>query len=215
MDIFHFTIDKDFKLTFEMSLKWGAVLVGILTGLYFLRRKHLGLLNFEIDQAEIGIGDSKITLKPNFEDRQIAYKIYVELSTRKIGLLIDEKYDFIIEVYKSWYEFFTITRGLIKEIPVQKASNLFVINETDETTLSEVAIAVLNLAMRPHLTQWQARFISWYDCAKEKNKNISPQDLQREFPDYQHLFEDLVKVNHQLIRYKEIIRQIAFNTKSK
>lgn len=168
MDIFHFTIDKDFKLTFEISLKWGAVLLGMLTGLYLLIRKHIGLSNFEIDQAEIGIGDSKITLKPNFEDRQIAYKIYVELSTRKIGLLFDEKHDFIIEVYKSWYEFFGITRGLIKEIPIQKASNLFSINEIDETTLSDVAIDVLNLAMRPHLTQWQARFISWYSWYSKK-----------------------------------------------
>lgn len=44
---------------------------------------------FEIEEAEFGLGDQKITLRPNDLDRQIAYKIWVELSTRKIGLPIN------------------------------------------------------------------------------------------------------------------------------
>ena len=57
------------------------------------------------------------------KDQEIAYKIWVELSTRKIGIPFEKEYDIIIEIYDSWYEFFKITRDLLKEIPVNKISH--------------------------------------------------------------------------------------------
>ena len=77
----------------------------------------------EIDEAEIGIGDQKIRLKPNEVDRQIAYQVWVELSTRKIGLEIDPDHDVISEIYDSWYSFFSVTRELIKDVPATKISS--------------------------------------------------------------------------------------------
>jgi len=103
---------------------------------------------YEIDEAVIGIGDQKVKIKPNYQDMQIAYKLWVELSTRKIGLEIDLENDVIKEIYKSWYEFFKLTRELIKEIPVSKIRK-------DESTkeLVRIAIEVLNEGLRPHLTK--------------------------------------------------------------
>lgn len=75
--------------------------------------------NIEIDSAEIGIQGQKITIKPNYINIEIAYKIWVELSTRKVGLPIDFENDVIVEVYKSWYQFFGITRELIKALPAK------------------------------------------------------------------------------------------------
>src|SRR5690606_28412594 len=76
--------------------------------------------SFEIDQAEIGVGNNKFRFKPNLTDRQVAYAIWVELSTRKIGLPIDPEHDVISEIYDSWYNFFTVTRELVKGIPVNQ-----------------------------------------------------------------------------------------------
>ncbi|WP_208529061.1 hypothetical protein [Pseudomonas aeruginosa] len=80
------------------------------------------IADYEIDEAELGIGEQKIKLRPNIVDKQIAYKVWVELSTRKIGLPIDLDNDVISEVYDSWFSFFSVTRELIKDVPVVEVS---------------------------------------------------------------------------------------------
>jgi hypothetical protein len=161
---------------------------------------------YEIDEAVIGIGNQKVKIKPNYQDMQIAYKLWVELSTRKIGLEIDLDNDEIKEIYDSWYEFFKLTRELIKDIPVSKIRK-------DESTkeLVRIAIEVLNEGLRPHLTKWQARFRKWYntEIEREKNKNLSPQEIQKKYPEYENLTKEMIEVNHQLIEYRKILRQLA------
>lgn len=155
--------------------------------------------NFEIDQAEIGTGTGKIRLKPNMTDRQVAYAIWVELSTRKIGLPIDFDHDVIAEVYDSWYAFFAITRDLVKSIPVNK------VRHDSTQKIIKLSIEVLNEGLRPHLTMWQARFRRWYENELSKTSGdlvIDPQEIQRKFPSYDKLKVDMEKVNQRLITYR-------------
>lgn len=154
--------------------------------------------DFEINEAEFGLGQQKIKLKPNDDDRQIAYKIWVELSTRKIGLPIDLEQDVIVEVYESWHTFFSVTRELIKDVPVRKY-------QRDSTAkIVRLSIEVLNEGLRPHLTKWQARFRRWYEHAVQRDQlgNAAPQEIQREFPAFSDLTEDLKLVNARLIAYR-------------
>ncbi|HCL3890021.1 TPA: hypothetical protein N2B36_001566, partial [Pseudomonas aeruginosa] len=76
-------IDSDFRLTLEAS-PWVfvlalAVLVAVLVLRWMLSQS--GIADYEIDEAELGIGEQKIKLRPNIVDKQIAYKVWVELST--------------------------------------------------------------------------------------------------------------------------------------
>ncbi len=150
---------------------------------------------FEINEAEFGLGDQKIKLSPNVIDQQIAYKIWVELSTRKIGIPIDTKNDVISEIYDSWFNFFSVTRELIKDVPVQK------FRRKDTEQIIRLSIEVLNQGIRPHLTQWQARFRRWYEnqLKIEANADVHPQDIQRKFPQFSDLERDLLEVNQHLI----------------
>lgn len=160
---------------------------------------------FEIDQAEVGIGSSKIKLLPNETDRQIAYKIWVELSTRKIGLSIDLKHDVIVEIYDSWHTFFTVTRELIKDVPVGK----FRRKHTEQ--IVGMSIQVLNDGLRPHLTKWQARFRRWYEnrAAHADFGEQSPQEIQVQFPEYEELKSDLQAVNKRLIAYRKVMYDLV------
>jgi hypothetical protein len=164
--------------------------------------------SYEIDEAAIGIGSNRVTIKPNTEDMQIAYKLWVELSTRKIGLEIDLNNDVIKEIYDSWYEFFSVTRELVKSIPVSKIRR-------DKSTkeLVNISIDVLNEGIRPHLTRWQARFRRWYNSEIDKAENciLSPQDCQKKFPEYQELTKDLIAVNKRLIEYRSILAKLAMD----
>lgn len=164
---------------------------------------------FEIDQTEIGIGSHKIKLKPTYTDKQIAYAIWVELSTRKIGLPIDFEHDVISEIYDSWYNYFSVTRELIKGVPVNK------FRDDSTQQIIKMSIAVLNEGLRPHLTQWQARFRAWNNKkmkAYEKDESdavIDPQSLQKQFPEYEKLKEDMERVNAQLITYRKRMRELV------
>ena len=66
--------------------------------------------SINIDEIELGIGNSHITMKYDAKDKEIAYKLWIELNTRKIGLQYDEEDDVLVEVYDSWYKFFEIAR---------------------------------------------------------------------------------------------------------
>ncbi|MDP6817395.1 MAG: hypothetical protein QF449_05075 [Alphaproteobacteria bacterium] len=159
-----------------------------------------------INEAELGIGNQKIKLKRDHTDLQIAYKLWVELNTRKIGVKIDRENDVIIEIYNSWYSFFTVARELTKDIPVAK------LNREHTRNIVELSLKVLNIGIRPHLTRWQAKYRRWHDQAKVDNLEMSPQEFQQTYAHYNELIEDMISVNKNLIKYKEKLRELVMNT---
>jgi len=167
--------------------------------------------SFEIDQAEIGVGSSKFRFRPNVADRQVAYAIWVELSTRKIGLEIDFDHDVIVEIYDSWYRFFSVTRDLLKEVPAAQ------VKRDSTQAIIKLSIEVLNEGLRPHLTRWQARFRWWYERElKRYDEGVArpiedPQQIQRQFPEYDALRADMERVNQALMRYRAKMRELVLN----
>lgn len=207
------TLLRPLEVRFVMS-SWvtGAVLFVLLLLFIWQGIRYRNLFQkFEIDQAEVGMGTNKLKLSINETDRQIAYKIWVELSTRKIGLPIDLEHDVISEVYDSWHTFFTVTRELVKDVPVKK----FRRKETEE--IVRLSIGVLNDGLRPHLTKWQARFRRWYGKATEDSNFIdqSPQEIQQRYPKYDELQADLLAVNQRLMAYRKMMYELVVFTKTK
>ncbi len=202
------SLNPDWSLSIKIGLWIGVIFIAIIITYVFWRwRSGRGVWkDFEIDQTEIGVGTGKIKLKPNSTDRQVAYAIWVELSTRKIGLPIDFEHDVIVEIYDSWYTFFSITRDLIKSIPVNK------LRHDSTQKIIQLSIEVLNAGIRPHLTEWQARFRRWYENETNKSNNdivIDPQDIQRKFPKYAELTADMMQVNARLIKYRETMHRLV------
>jgi len=81
--------------------------------------------------------------------------------------------------------------------------------------LVTIAIEVLNVGIRPHLTKWQARFRRWYKLESEAKDNLglSPQEIQNKFPDYKTLIVDLKDVNMKLINYRYKLSEIVMDKK--
>lgn len=65
-----------------------------------------------------------------------------------------------------------------------------------------------NDGLRPHLTTWQARFRKWYKNASE-NDDRDPQDIQKDFPQYEALIKDIRETNQKMVAYKNYLLQIA------
>ena len=203
--LFSFLIANDFSIAVQVGA-WVApailaILALVLIWLWF--RGRIGLGSFELDSAGIGIGDTTVSFRPNRTDRQIAYAIWVELNTRKVGLPIDPEHDVISEVYNSWYEFFGVTRELIKEVPAHK------LKSKGTRAIVWASVQVLNEGLRPHLTQWQARYRRWYEKTLKKEELKDPQAVQQEFPKYDELVHDLLIINAKLIEYRKAMYELA------
>lgn len=209
MDLFKLYFDDKWNLL--ISLHWSIFLILSITVIIWIIRVFKNNLifpkNVEIESAEIGIQGQTIKIKPNYTNIDIAYKIWVELNTRKIGLPIDFEKDVIVEVYKSWYKFFGITRELIKGLPATKLRG-------DKSTreLIEITTKILNEGLRPHLTTWQAKYHKWYDyeILKDDNLDLTPQEIQQKYDRYNVLKSDMETINSNLINYKNSVYKLAF-----
>jgi len=204
-DLLRLSIAVDGTLTGTINL-WvlGFVLAVLVVFHRYLRRLYTYLFGeeYEIDQVELGIGSAKVKIQANHEVLQTAFKLWVELRTRKLGLPFEEDHDVIVEIYNSWYEFFRLTRDLVKTIPVRRIRD-----SKDTQLLVRISVDVLNLALRPHLTRWQARFRNWYEHESQKPENAGaePQVLQKRFPDYGKLCMELKTTNARLVAYSNML----------
>lgn len=181
--------------TIVFKFNWLAVVITLVLVLVisFLMKQCFNYVNKKsvtIDEVNLGIGNSSVKFSYSKKDQEIAYKIWVELSTRKIGLRFDKENDVIKEVYDSWYKFFETARELLKDIPGNRIPY--------SGDLIELTEKVLNIGLRPHLTKWQAKYRRWYE-EELKRDNGTPQDIQKKYPEYDALVEDLIETNEKMI----------------
>jgi hypothetical protein len=182
------------------------IFVGLLVLLWWNRRKFPTLFRqFELIEAEATIfGLPKFTVRANRENVRIAYEAWIELITRKAGLPFDEENDTIVDIYSSWYDLFGKLRCLAKTAPAHRLASC-----ADTQKLVEIMVDVMNEGLRPHLTQWQAKFRRWYDNYALENPGKAPQALQKDFSDYSALVADLKKVNKGIVIYTNWLHEIA------
>lgn len=202
MDILNYLRSKSICITMD-NLLIGIILfislIAVLKFLFSFFRKKVKIVNLNIDIGSIG----NITLELNKEVSKIAHKTWIEIMTRKVGLTFEEDKDVIVEVYNSWYKLFEIVRELLKEIePNKKDENV--------KKLENILISTLNDGLRPHLTQWQAKFRRWYDIEiqKEENKNKTPQEVQKRYAKYESLVKDLKETNEKMVQFAHELEKI-------
>lgn len=157
-------------------------------------------LKYKYSGAEI-----EYNIVRNYQNVEIAHKIYIELITRKAAIEIEENKDVVVEVYNSWYLLFKITREELKKI----SGNLLICNKTSEELIN-LLTDILNKGLRPHLTEYQAKFRKWYDeeLSKNENKSLSPQEIQRKYGEYHNLINSMKDVNQLLIEYAKQLKRL-------
>ena len=184
---------------------WLFVIVAVVLIIWLIWRglshRFMSDVDMDINLGNIG----KVSIKPNHEVKQIAHQAWVELKTRKAGLPIDEQNDVIGDVYESWYNLFGEIRSLTRDIPASKLKN------PNTKKLVELLIDTLNDGLRPHLTRWQAKYRRWYDKAIDKSdhEELTPQEIQNQYPQYKELVDDMLRINKQLVQYTEEIKKLV------
>lgn len=135
---------------------------------------------------------------------QLAHEAYVELITRKAGLAFDDNHDVIVEIYDSWYQLFGEIRRLARKLEADSIAR-----NADLRRLHDLLVEVLNRGLRPHLTEWQAKFRRWYANEIAKAPSESPQEIQRRYPEYSKLVAGLRDANQVLMNLAQELRRLA------
>ena len=206
MDILKYLNSISITVTLDNIIVASILIILIVIVIYFIYgtikfflKKKFKIVTMNINIANIG----SVSIEKNRDISKIAHKAWVEIMTRKVGLLFEEDKDVIVEVYNSWYALFGIIRELLKEIEPRK-------KDTEIEKLEDILIKTLNYGLRPHLTKWQAKFRRWYEqeTGIEENQKLSPQEIQRKYDKYDELVEDLKKTNKQMVQFAEELKKL-------
>ena len=206
MDILKYLNSISISVTLDNIIVASILIILIVIVIYFIYgtikfflKKKFKIVTMNINIANIG----SVSIEKNRDISKIAHKAWVEIMTRKVGLLFEEDKDVIVEVYNSWYALFGIIRELLKEIEPMK-------KDTEIEKLEDILIKTLNYGLRPHLTKWQAKFRRWYEqeIGIEENQKLSPQEIQRKYDKYDELVEDLKKTNKQMVQFAKELRKL-------
>jgi hypothetical protein len=137
-------------------------------------------LNLGIIQLGAELGD---------EDRQCAWELYTELSTRVAVTgkqrdqdCTDFNGELYIESLGSLYNFFQEARSIMRDFPVGK------INGDNRSHLGVMINRMMENVLRPFLEKWQVKYRHWWE--EESNPRLSPIERQTEFPELEEFLAD-------------------------
>jgi hypothetical protein len=170
----------------------GVVASALILWLIFTRRARAQSMSINIP---FGLGSATFDLTP--KDRVAAWKLHVQLVTRKAALPFDREHDVIADVLSSLFDLFQVARELLLEMPPSDSS--------DQRGVAGLMVRVLNDGIRPTLTHWQADYRRWWEARLAEHENVSrsPQQIQREYPQYSQLVDELTRMNMELSKFSD------------
>lgn len=207
MDILNYLHSISITVTLDNVIVGIGLIVFLIVLVYMIYKllkyffgKRYKIVDMNISIANIG----NISIEKNKDISKIAHKAWVEIMTRKVGLLFEEDKDVIVEVYNSWYSLFGIIRDLLKEIEPRK-------KDKELEKLENILVKTLNYGLRPHLTKWQAKYRRWYnqEIEKDTNNQLSPQEIQKKYKKYDELIADLKETNKQMVQFAEELKKLV------
>jgi hypothetical protein len=205
-ELFILKVTPEGKMILEAALipllLLGALIAAVWGFTHYRRRP---MHEWEPVELEIPFpGTGKVKIKPNYEVLRIAHGAWVELATRKAGILFERDHDVIVELYDSWYKLFGEMRQLARQVPAHRLRQ-----DEDTRKTVELIVNTLNKGLRPHLTQWHARFRHWYEREARDHPNESPQEIQARYPRYRELVDDLERVNREMLLYMGELKKLV------
>lgn len=164
-------------------------------------------------KGKIGISFGIIKLQGELsdEDRQCAWELYTELSTRvavtgKPNDISCKNFEgeCLIESLESLYVFFQEARRIMRKFPVGR------ILEKDSNHLGIIISHVLSDIVRPFLEKWQIDFRHWWE--HKSNPRLIPMERQKEYPllndflvDWSNLRQAMRDLQMELIKVYELV----------
>jgi hypothetical protein len=148
----------------------------------------------------VNLGIVTLTGELSDQDRQAAWELYTELSTRvaltgKQGDAECSSFEgeVLAESLSSVYSFFQEARRIMRAFPVGKLGVIV------QDHLGVIINNVMADVLRPFLERWQADYRYWWEC--RSNSKLTPFERQQEYPKLKEFcaeWSDLRKVMRKL-----------------
>lgn len=139
-----------------------------------------------------------LELEPDEAERQVAWELYVELTTRIAVEPLGSTEGLMRESLDSLYEFFDITRSVLKEAGPSVARN--------PESVGAIAITVLNRGIRPFLAKWHPLL---RDYEERRVEGCSAVQHEQNWERAADLRRELDGLRSETIVYLEVLAKIA------
>lgn len=138
----------------------------------------------------LDLGIVKLGTDLTDEDRQCAWELYTEISTRvsTTGKISDKdcnnfEGELYIESLDSLYRFFQEARSIMRRFPVGRIKE-----EDNKNHLGAVISRCMDNVLRPFLEKWHVHYRHWWE--NQSNPRKSPFERQNEYPKLDEFLKD-------------------------
>jgi hypothetical protein len=143
-----------------------------------------------------GIGS--VTITPDEREKEAAWELYVELSTRIAVHPLKDNQGLSREALSSLYSMFATTREILRKAGHRVAK--------DKNSLGPLAIRVLNSGLRPFLAKWHP-LLQEYEAQREAYISAFAHEQAWEY--HAQLREELRQVQQGMQQYLYALAKIA------
>ena len=147
------------------------------------------LVNVKLDLKLPGIGGVAGTWEPDESEVSAAWELYVEMVTRTPLGGFSSQEGSLREALNSIYSLFGTTRGILRKYGPGEARP----KSGRELSFGYLAVSMLNLVLRPLLTEWHPKLRRW--------ERDNPQLDEREWEERNDFLNVLNEVSEQLRQY--------------
>ena len=124
-----------------------------------VKRKMRVVKKVEVN-LPFGLGSAEI--EPDHAEQQVAWILYVELSTRVALQPLNPEQGFLREALTSLHSIFVTTRSVLRDAGPHVAGH--------PHSVGAIAIRVLNQGLRPVLAKWHPLLLEW-ECEHSGSSN--------------------------------------------
>lgn len=143
-----------------------------------------------------GIGSAEWESDPT--GRKAAWSLYVELVTRIAVEPLEGEEGLLREALNSLYSLFGTTREILKEAGPDVGAS--------RNSVGGIAIAVLNMGLRPFLSKWHPRLQAW---EAKRPADRSPKEHEQQWSEEPELRNALTSLRTDLEEYASALAEIA------
>lgn len=144
------------------------------------------------------------TWKPDKDERDAAWEMYVELVTRATVVELQPGEGLLREALASYYSLFETTRRILRDhgpaVARPKGRN------RNRLSFAEIAVGVLNGSVRPLLAKWHPLL---QDYESQRPPLMSPMQHERSWTLEPELRSEINRVRKILILYADLLAKIA------
>jgi hypothetical protein len=171
-----------------------AALLGLLAILVFRRTPKFKVKRIS---TSLPFGLGQVELESDEATRRAAWALYVELKTRITTETLENDQGLLREALNSLYSLFASTREILREAGPDVGTSL--------ESVGGVAIAVLNIGLRPFLTKWHPALSVW---EAQRPANVGPKEHEKNWAEEPQMRNELKLLRENLEQYVHALAEV-------